>query len=197
MALTGSIFSSLLMSQFSAQGFTGSKLLQMSNAIGNGVANYLLASAFYQGVSTGVGVGAGVGTGYIQGIIGPVTGTNIQSMMTAFGFTGSKSLQLSMAIGNAFAIFITTGIVNSSSIGVAIGAGTGKIMGIAGPAMGSSILSMFSAVGFTGSKIPQFSNAVGNGICNTILSMGIVITVITGAGYPPVPVTGSDIGKVF
>lgn len=197
MALSGPVFSGLLMTQFSAVGFTGAKLLQMSNAIGNGVANYLLASAFYQGVSVGVGVGAGIGTGFIQGVIGPITGANIQSMMTSFGLAGSKSLQLSMAIGNAFASFISLGIVNSSSIGVAIGTGTGKIMGIAGPAMGASILSMFSAVGFTGAKTPQLSNAIGNGICNTIISTGIVFTVITGAGFPPSPMTGADIGKVY
>ncbi|MDD5649580.1 MAG: hypothetical protein PHF86_04070 [Candidatus Nanoarchaeia archaeon] len=184
------------MTQFSAVGFTGSKLPQLANAIGNGVANYLLASAFYQGVSVGVGTGAGVGTGFVQGIVGPVTATNIMGMMTAVGFTGSKALQLSNAIGNAFASFIAMGIVNSSSVGMAVGTGTGKIVGIAGPAMGSSIMGMFTAVGFTGSKAPQLANAIGNGICNTILSSGIVMTTIVGAGYPPNPMTGIDMGKL-
>lgn len=197
MPLSGPVFSGLLMAQFSAVGFTGAKLLQLSNGIGNGVANYLLASAYYQGVSTGIISGAGVGTGFVQGVVGPVTGSNIYSMMTAFGLTGSKSLQMSNAIGNAFASFIALGIVNSSSIGMAVGTGTGKILGIAGPAMGSSILGMFSAVGFTGSKLPQFSNAIGNGICNSILSLGIVMTTIVGGGYPPIPMTGTDIGKLI
>lgn len=196
MALAGPVFSGLLMTQFAAQGFTGAKLLQMSNAIGNGVANYLLASAYYQGTSVGIIAGAGVGTGFVQGVVGPVTGANIMSMMTAVGFTGSKALQISNAVGNAFASFIVMGIVNSSSIGMAVGTGTGKIIGIAGPAMASSIMGMFSAVGFTGAKVPQLSSAIGNGICNTILSSGIVITTIVGGGYPPSPSTGSDIGKL-
>lgn len=194
--LAGPVFTGLLMTQFAAQGFTGSKLLQMSNAIGNGVANYLLASAYYQGISVGVIAGAGVGTGFVQGILGPTTGMNIYSMMTAVGFTGSKSLQLANAIGNAFSSFISMGIVNSSSIGMAVGTGTGKIVGIAGPAMATSIMGMFTAVGFTGSKTLQLANAIGNGICNTILSSGIVITTIVGGGYPPNPMTGTDIGKL-
>jgi hypothetical protein len=79
---------------------------------------------------------------------------------------------------------------------MAVGTGTGKIVGIAGPAMASSIMGMFSAVGFTGSKVPQLANAIGNGICNTILSSGIVTTTIVGEGYPPNPMTGTDIGKL-
>ena len=194
--LAGPAFSGLLMALFAAQGFTGAKLLQLSNGIGNGVANYLLSSALYQGTSVGIIAGVGVGTGFVQGIVGPATGANIMTMMTAVGFTGSKTLQLSNAIGNAFASFIVMGIVNSTSIGMAVGVGTGKIIGIAGPAMGSSIMGMLSAVGFTGSKLLQLSNAIGNGICNTILSSGIVITTITGAGYPPSPMTGTDFGKL-
>lgn len=196
MPLAGPVFSGLLMTQFAAQGFTGSKLLQLSNGIGNGVTNYLLASAYYQGISVGIISGIGIGTGFVQGIVGPVTGISIMSMMTSVGMTGSKTLQLSNAIGNAFATFISTGIVNSTSTGVAIGTGTGKIVGIAGPAMGSSIMTMFTAAGFTGSKTLLLANAIGNGICNTILSSGIVITTIIGAGYPPNPMTGTDIGKL-
>lgn len=197
MPISGPIFTGLLMAEFSAQGFTGSKLVQLSTGIGNGVANYLLASAIYQGTGIGVGAGTGVGTGFVQGIVGSVVGANIYSMMSAFSMTGSKSLQLSMAIGNAFSSFIAMGIVNSSCIGMAIGTGTGTIMGIAGPAMGSSILGMLSAVGFTGSKIAQFANAIGSGICNSITSSGIVITTIIGVGYPPNPMTGVDIGKIM
>jgi len=197
MPLAAPVFSGLLMTQFTAQGFTGAKTLQLATAIGNGVANYLLASAFYQGVGIGVGVGAGVGTGLVQGVIGPVTGSNILLMMTAVGFTGPKAPQLASAIGNAFSSFIMMGIVNSSSVGVAIGTGTGKIIGVIGPAMASSILGMFAAVGFTGPKTPQLASAIGNGICNTILSLGIVITTIVGAGFPPTPMSGVDIGKLF
>ncbi len=196
MPLAAPVFTGLLTTQFASQGFTGAQLLQLSTAIGNGVANYLLASAVYQGVGIGVGTGVGVGTGFVQGIIGPVTGTNIFTMMTSVGFTGAKSIQMAMAIGNAFSSFISLGIVNSICAGVAVGAGTGTITGIAGPVMGTSILSMFAAVGFTGAQTPQLASAIGNGICNTISTTGIVITTIVGAGFPPVPTTGVDVGKL-
>jgi hypothetical protein len=197
MPLSGPVFSSLLMSQFAAQGFTGAKLLQMSNAIGNGVSNYILSSAYYQGVSTGVGPGVGIGTGTIKGIESPIATSNIQVAMLSQGFTGTKTFQLSSAIGNAFSSFIYTGIVNSSSAGVAVGNGVGKLLGVVGQVMSLSILNMFYSVGFTGSKILQLSNAIGNGICNTILSVGIVTTVIVGGCFPVVPMTGVDIGKII
>jgi hypothetical protein len=196
MPIVGPVFQGILMTQFTAQGFTGSKLIQLSSAIGNGVANYLLASAIYQGTAVGIGVGAGVGTGTVQGIIGPVTSTNIMTMMTAVGFTGAKTFQMATAIGNGFSAFIATGIVTSASAGVAAGTGIGKLI-VVGPAMAASILTMFTAVGFAGAKTPLLASAIGNGICNTILSTGIVVTAIVGAGFPPTPMTGVDTGKLF
>lgn len=193
--LSGPVFSELLMTQFAAQGFTGSQLLQLSNGVGNGVANYLLASAIYQGTGIGVGVGAGVGTGFVQGIVGAVVAANIIEAFAAVSFSGSKMSQFAMAIGNAFSDFIALGIVNSTCAGVAVGTGTGTITGIAGPAMAGSISSMLAASGFSGSQMPLFANAVGNGICNSI-ALGIVITTIIGAGYPPTPTSGVDIGKL-
>lgn len=196
MPLAGPIFTSLLMQQFSAIGFKGSKLLQMASAIGNGVSNYLLTSSIYQGTAVGIIVGVGVGTGRVNGIIGPLVGTNIMSMMTSMGFKGSKTLQLSMAIGKAFANFIKMGVVTSTCTGMAVGTGIGKLI-VVGPVMGTNIASMFTAVGFKGAKIQQFAMAIGMGICNSITSMGIVQTTIVGGGYPPVPSSGVDIGKII
>jgi hypothetical protein len=195
MPISGPVFSGLLMVELASQGFTGAQLLQLSNGIGNGVANYLLTSAIYQGVGIGTTVGAGVGTGFVQGIVGPVAGMNIFQMMTAVGFTGPKAIQMAMAIGNAFSSFISLGIVNSVCIGMAIGTGTGTLI-VAGPAMAASIMGMLTAVGFTGSQTLQLAMAIGNGICNTILSSGIVMTVLVGGGFPPIPMTGVDIGML-
>ena len=87
----------------SGQGFTGPKMFQLANAIGNGTANYVLGSNIYQGQVVGVGVGAGVGTGTIAGVIGPLVGASIFSEMNLNNLRGAKALQLSNAIGNAFA----------------------------------------------------------------------------------------------
>ncbi len=196
MPLAGPVFTSLLMQQFSSVGFKGSKLMQMCAAIGNGVANYLLSSAIYQGTGVGIIVGAGVGIGRVNGIVGPVVGTNIMSMMTSMGFKGTKISQLSMAIGNAFANFIKMGIITSTCTGMAVGTGVGKLI-VVGPVMGTNIASMFASVGFKGAKIQQFAMAIGIGICNSITSTGIVQTTIVGGGYPPSPSSGADIGKII
>jgi len=196
MPIAGPIFGGLLLGQFSAMGFKGTKIAQLAMAIGNGTANYLMSAAIYQGAGVGTTPGAGVGTGFVQGIVGPAAGANVMAMMTAMGFKGTKIMSMSMAIGNAFAQYIKMGIVQSSCLGMAIGSGIGKII-VVGPAMGASISGMMMAMGFKGTKAVQFAMAVGNGLCLTITSMGIVTTIVAGAGYPPTPMSGADIGKIM
>ena len=196
MPLIAPVLGSLIFAQLSAKGLVGVKTFQLSQAIGNGVTNYILAAAIYQGVGIGTTPGVGVGTGTIQGIVGPIVGQNIYIQMLAQGLIGAKAMSMASAIGSAFASFIATGIVTSTCAGMAIGTGIGTIIGLIGPAMGASIFSMLTAQGLVGAKTFQLANAIGSGICIS-MSLGIVTTVIVGAGFPPTPMTGVDIGKIF
>ena len=196
MPLVGAAFAGLITAQFAAVGFTGPKQPQLAMAIGNGVDNYILASNIYQGTSTGVGTGAGKGTGFVLGVVGPVVAAAINGQMASVGFTGTKALQLALAVGNAFSIHILTGQVQSVSAPVAIGVGNGTLKGIIGPAMGASIAGMMAAQGFTGTKQLQLAMSIGKGI-SSVLSKARVITTIVGAGYPPTPTSGTDIGKLI
>jgi len=196
MPLSGPILGNLIFLEMSGQGFTGSKMLQLSSAIGLGTINNIQATNFYQGTSTGIGTGAGVGTGFVTGIVGPVVGSLIYAEMLGQGLTGSKSLQLANSIGNAFSSHISSGIVNSTSSPVCSGTGIGKLQGIVGQAIGMSIFSMMGAFTLTGSKSLNLALSIGAGIANAF-SGAIVTTVITGAGYPPSPLTGIDVGKLM
>ena len=196
MPLVGPVLGGLILGQFAAQGFTGTQSTQLAFALGNGIVTNILATNIYQGTAVGTGTGAGVGTGIVQGVVGPVVGANIFAMMSAQGFTGTKSFNTALAIGNAFATHILQGIVQSTSAPVAIGTGFGKILGVVGPAMGATILGFMTAQGLTGTKTINMANAVGNGIANS-LNIAVVTTTIVGVGYPPVPAGGVDIGKLI
>jgi len=194
--LSGSILGNLINLQMQAMGLKGTKTPLFSTAVGTGIVTSILASNFYVGQSTGIGTGAGKGTGMVLGIVGPVVGMSIYGQMQSQNLTGTKSLQLAMAIGNAFAMHMLSGQVQSVSAPVVVGTGTGKLQGIAGPLIATSIMGFFTAVGFTGTKLLQMATAVGNGIASSMASAQ-VMTVIVGGGYPPSPLSGVDTGKLM
>jgi len=196
MPLAGPVLGSLITAQFSAVGFTGTKQLTLAMAIGNGVITNILATNIYQGNSIGIGTGVGVGTGTISGITGILTGALIYGYMLQNGLTGTQGLNMSNAIGNAFATHIATGIVTSSSTPVASGTGIGFIKGVIGLGLSASIFGFMSASSFTGTKTIDLANSIGNGIADA-LALGTVNTKIVGAGYPPTPLSGIDIGKML
>jgi hypothetical protein len=173
-------------------------------AIGNSVANTILASAIYTGTSVGLGLGVGASTGFVTGsvIIGPTVTALIFSQMTAAGLAGTANLQLASAIGNAVAMHMATAIVQGVSSVVAIGTGTGVIVGVVGPMLGAAILAQMTAMGLTGSATPQLSMAIGDGIALAIQA-SIVTTTIVGVAvgpippvFPPIPSIGTDMGRL-
>jgi len=194
--LSGSVLGNLINQQMLAMGLKGTKAPLFSTAVGTGIVTSILASNIYVGQSTGIGTGAGKGTGMVLGIVGPAVGMSIYGQMQSQSLKGTKSLQLAMAIGNAFAMHILSGQIQSVSTPVVVGTGTGKLQGIAGPLIATSIMGFFTAMGFTGTKLLQMATAIGNGIASSMASAQ-VMTVIVGGGYPPSPLSGVDTGKLM
>jgi hypothetical protein len=204
MPLVSTIFSGLLVKELVDQGLRGIKTPQLAMAIADGITTNILATAVYQGVGTGLGVGIGMGTGAVSGLIGPNVAFMIFNSEWMQNILGAKAFQLATAIGNAFANFIITATVTSTCATVAVGSGTGKIVGLVGEAMGMSIFGMMSAQGLVGANTLQLATAIGQGICNSITVSAIVNTFLVGVPigpvppfFPPIPVSGPDIGKLF
>jgi len=200
MPLVGMLLGQQIALKMTQKGFTGSQQLNFANAVGNGVITNILATNIYNGTTLGTGPGPGTGTGKISGLVGPVVGQNIFTMMTARGFAGSQQLNTAMAIGEAFAEHILSfGIVNALGGPTAIGTGTGPIVGIVGTLMGQSILTYFSTAGFTGSQILNTAMAIGDGIALS-MALALVTTTIVGVPAPPpagpVPIGGVETGKL-
>jgi hypothetical protein len=204
MPIAGPLLATLIQAQMTANGMTGQYDLQLSQAVGNGIVNAVLASAVYTGVSTGLGLGAGVSTGSLLGtiIIGASVSGLIFSQMSAMGLAGQKSLPFASSIGNAVAAHMATAIVQGASTVVGIGTGTGIIIGIIGPSVGSMITLQMTAMGLTGQYSITLANAIGLGIA-LAFQTSTVTTAITGVAvgpvppaFPPIPSVGSDTGKI-
>jgi hypothetical protein len=186
-------------------GFVGQSVPQLSQALGNGIVNSILATNVYTGMSTGLGLGVGASTGILSGgiVIGPVVSNLIFTQLTMSGFLGTKTLLMSNAIGVAVSTHMLTAIVQGVSTAVAVGTGTGVITGVLGPVVGSTIFLQMTALGMLGTKSQQLSFAIGNAIA-LAFSTTIVNTTIVGVPvgpvpplFPPIPIVGSDAGKLF
>jgi len=204
MPIAGPALAGLIQAQMAANGMVGQNALQLSQAIGNGIINTILASAIYTGTSTGLGIGAGSSTGKLIGTItvGPAIGGNIFTQMGAFAIAGEKSQPLAMAIGNAIATHMATAIVAGASTVVGIGTGTGIITGVVGPSLGSMIALQMTAMGLLGQNSISLANAIGMGVALSI-QQSTVTTTITGVAVgtvppalPPIPSVGTDTGKI-
>lgn len=205
MPINGAACGSMIQLQMLAAGFTGQNSNQLASAIGNGVINSILSTAIYSGTSTGLGIGTGASIGKISGTIvtGAALGGLIFTQMTAMGLLGEKAQTLANAVGKGIAAHMALAIVQGTSTIVGIGAGTGVVVGVVGPAVGAQIFTMMSAQGLIGQNAIQLANAIGNGVALAIQS-STVTTTITGAAvgtvppaFPPIPSTGTDIGRII
>lgn len=201
MPIAGPVLGSQVAAKLASSGFTGAQTLSFSMAIGNGIINNILAVNIYSGTTVGIGPGPGIGVGKIVGLVGPIVGQNIYTMMLSKGMTGTQTLTTAMAIGSAFAEHLTLmGMVQSTGAPVAIGSGTGPLVGIVGPLLGTSIMQMLTASGFTGTQTLTTAMAIGDGIALS-MATAIVQTVITGVAAPPlagpIPVAGVETGKLI
>lgn len=205
MPIAGPALAGLIQLQMTKGGFTGTKAMQLSQALGNGIINTILSSATYTGTSTGVGLGAGSSTGKLQGTItiGAAVGNLIFLQMGIFSILGTKAQTLSAAIGNAVATHMSTAIVQGSSTIVGIGTGVGTIVGVVGAAMGAAIQLQMTAMGLTGVDALKLANAVGNGVALAIQTSVAQTTIIGAAvgtvppAFPPIPAVGIDSGKLI
>jgi len=204
MPISGPILAQLIYAEMLSAGMTGQYTFKMAQAVGNGVIITVLSSAVYNGISTGFAIGAGTSVGTLSGsiVIGKTVGSLIFTSMTSLGLVGQKSQQFAGAIGNAVANHMSMAIVQGASVPVAIGSGTGIISGVVVPLMTNNILMQMSMMGFTGQKIFQLAQGISIGVC-TAIQMSVATTSITGIAIgtvppalPPIPMSGTDTGKI-
>jgi hypothetical protein len=198
MPLAGPVLGGLIATNFASSGIAGVQSVPLAMAIGNGIVNTILATNFYQGNAVGTGPGPGVGTGVVIGLTPPVVGGNITVMMTSRGIAGTMAAPMAMAIGNAFVTHMATGVVTASGAPVAIGKGTGFLLGVTG--MGLQIQGMMTSAGIIGTQAINLALAIGDAIELAIFSNAIVNTVIVGTPAPPpagpFPMAGVEMGKL-
>ena len=201
MALNGSQLGKLIMSQCASKGIIGSEINKFSTGLGEGIVESFIEMNQVQTMDVGM-MTTGTGTGKMTGIIPTAMLGMVIPLMMGNGIRGIKMKDIAEAICNAVAThFNAMNEVTTTHTGVALGSGTGKVLGLVPNKMESRIMQKMKANGYTGTMMQPFVNAVSTGICNNIMATAIIAVAISGSPSPlaagsPIPSSGAGQGKV-
>lgn len=203
MALNPQALQALIISQLSSKGIRGTKMTSFAGAISEGIVESFLAQNIVNTIDAGLLPSGAPGVG-----IGKMAGLNPQAMIgmmlplvASEGILGVKSKDLVEAICTAICNhFLSANIANTVHPLVAIGAGSGPVLGL-DPNLTTSVLVMkFASKGIRGTKMQGLAKGISTGFVNNILATAIVTQTIVGSPLlilgVPVPSGGPGTGKI-
>ena len=197
MSLVGANWSNTLFASLSGKGFTGSKLMDFTDAVGIGSVTHVVGKGFTTtDVGLGPGAGAGIGTGVTALTSSVISAAIFNAAASAFGQTGSKLQDVCDSIGDACVSEMANATLTSTHAPVGVGTGVVDVGSVAvdAPGWGSDIESQGSGAGFIGSEWPNFATAIGIGCAQDVLASGTGTVVISGGGA--LPAAGVGVGTV-
>ena len=201
MALNGGQLGKLILAQCSAKGIVGTEMPKFSAAMGEGIVESFKEMNKVQTIDVGV-MTSGKGKGKMIGIIPDVLVQITIPLLMAQGVLGTRMKDIAEGVCFACALhFNTMSEVETSHSTVALGSGTGKVLGLTPAKMEKKVMEKMKAQNYDGTMLKPLVKAFSTGFCLNVMATGIVNVVITGAPSPlilgvPVPSGGSGKGKV-
>jgi len=201
MALNGGQLGKLILAQCASKGLLGADLPKFSTAMGEGIVESFKEMNQVTTIDVGV-MTVGTGKGKMLGIIPNALAGMVIPLMMAQGIMGPKMKDLAEGVCFAAAMhFNAMNEVDTSHSTVALGSGTGKVLGLTPNKMESKIMQKMKAQNFDGTMLKPLVKAFSAGFCTNVMATAIVTVVISGAPAPlilgvPIPSAGSGTGKV-
>jgi len=201
MALNGGQLGKLILAQCASRGILGSEMNKFSTAMGEGIVESFVEMNQVQTIDVGV-MTVGTGKGKMAGIIPNALAGMVIPLMMAQGVMGPKMKDLAEGVCFAAAMhFNTMNEVETTHSTVALGSGTGKVLGLTPSAMEAKIMQKMMGQNYNGTMLKPLVNAFSTGFCTNVMATAIVAVVISGSPAPlilgaPVPSAGSGTGKV-
>lgn len=197
MAIVGSTWSAALFGALNSMGFTGSRLMEFTDAVGNGSQAHVVGKTFATvDVGTIPGAGVGVGTGVVS-INDPLVSTTIFSTaLGTFGQFGNRLQDTCDAIAATLVGQMANADLNSTHSPVFAGSGTivpGSIP-VVGPAWGAAIQA--AAPAFIGSQWGNYANAIGVGCAAGFATATGTVTISGSPAGTPSGGGGSGSGVI-
>jgi len=198
--LNGTLLSNILKAKMASKGILGKDMPSFCDAFGTAVVTSFLSMNIVNTTDTGI-IAVGTGIGKLSGLVDTVLSLQIFEKFMTKGIRGIPVKSFSDALAEATVLhFNTASIINTTSAGIAVGTGIGKISGLVPTAMSTLMLTKMLSGGIMGIAIKDFCDAFSEAFCQHVTSLGIATVVISGApvlvGGSPVPGAGVGLGKV-
>lgn len=197
--IVGATWSATLAGLLSGIGFIGTRLMDFTDAVGNGAESHVVGKPFTT-TDTGQvpGIGVGTGTGVVGMNSAAMSAGIFSQAVGFFGQSGSRLMDLCDQIAAANLTEMAKALLSSNHTPVFSGAGVVDVgsVGVVGPDWGNAIES--AAPSFIGSQWGNFAQALGGGQANEILASGTGNVAISGTftgSTPPGPVPGAGTGS--
>ena len=201
MSLIPTVIQGLITVKASSKLMSGSKLPHLVSAVSNATSQYILSAAIINSTNIALGPGGGTQTGRITALNPSLMSQLMMAKAAAQGLSGRdiKALFDSVSFGVVNSLKAT--LLQGTIIGAGPGTGTGKITGLVPTGLENLILGQSFFRLISGDKLKAMISAMAFGICNHIMTTGVVtVTNIGVAAGPPIgPVTipaAPGIGKL-
>lgn len=177
----------------------GEKAPQIAKAVANGYVNFMTQVVKVSTVDVGTAGPKGDGTGKLAGPLPATCGALCAAYAPANGILGSHGLVIAQAVGFACGEHtLLMGEVVTSHAGVAIGAGTGALVGATPAALYALFQQEAVAQGLLGESRDPLFWSLAKGLAEGVVVAAIVVTIVGApAGPPPVPGAGTGSGSVL
>ena len=189
MPISDTLISSAIKGYMASVGFTGRDMAKIADAVGRAVFIHVSVPNNTSATIAGtVGPIGSVSSLAVAGVVSTAMSSFMKAKGAQEGFTGRDMSKLADAISNGVSQVLMTMVLTGSSVGLAIGAGTAKFVGLNANNLGGLIKAQLAGLGFTGRDMIKLADMVATGIVTHLQTSATFSVLATGAIAPVPPV---------
>lgn len=190
MAISGQLIGLSIYGQCSSVGFSGRDLQALCSATGNALyQNVLIPNLVTCTLNGTAGPTGTIIHIAVAGIIPTAMSGLMSSKAASVGFTGKDMYKLFSAFSRGVAISLSSMQIQGTVVGCAVGAGTGRFVGLQASTLGGYIKAQNAVKNLTGKEIGKLADIFAFGIA-TQLTQSATFTVSVAGAIAPTPPTG-------
>lgn len=197
MPISPTLLSKAIKFQMAGVGFKGRDMSKLADAIGRAVFMHIATPNVTTSSLIGtVGPVGSVNNTAVVGIVPTVMSSFIKAAGLGMGFKGRDMSKLARAISSGISQILMTMVLTGSSVGIALGGGSAKFIGLNATILKNLIKVQMAAVGYKGRDMAKLANMVATGVVTHLMSSATFPVIVSGAIAPVPPVGPLPIGGV-
>jgi hypothetical protein len=197
MPLSSTLLSSAIKVQMAGVGFKGRDMRKLADAIGRAVFIHLTTpNVTIASLAGTVGPVGSVNNVAVTGIVPVAMSSLMKAKGLQNGFKGRDISKLTRAISMGLSQVLMTMVLNGSAVGIAVGGGTARFIGLNATVLSNLIKVQMASLGFKGRDLLKLAGMVATGVVNHLMSSATFPVISVGAIAPIPPVGPLPIAAV-